>query len=180
MKKKWWHALAGKFDSDPVYAESPRKAASGVNHNDRRLAHPVMRNRGEEAVLIPDLAASGWVRIIPTTASFAYTGTVMQATSAQPDLVLSPEVRVFCEKRDLVNYLRVALRLATHLFDPPDKPRVTLETDPETDDESVVIDIAAPMEVDEAVEKMREYTRQWVQSAPPDVLGLIRLVPDIA
>jgi RNA processing factor Prp31 len=61
-----------------------------------------------------------------------------------------------------------------------DAPRVTLETDPETDDESVIIDIAAPMEVDKAVERMREYTRQWVHLAPPNVLGLIRLIPDIA
>jgi hypothetical protein len=58
--------------------------------------------------------------------------------------------------------------------------RVALETDPETDEQSVAIDIAAPMEVNEAVERMREYTRQWVQSAPADVLGLIRLVPDIS
>jgi hypothetical protein len=104
----------------------------------------------------------------------------MQATSAQPDLTLPREVTIFCEKRNLLSHLGVALRLAARLFDVSHDPRVTLETDPETDEQSVVIDIAAPMEVDEAVERVREYTRQWVQSAPPDVLGLIRLVPDIS
>jgi hypothetical protein len=104
----------------------------------------------------------------------------MQATSAQPDLALSPEVMTFCKKRDLLNHLRVALRLATHLFDVSHEPRVAVETDPETDEQSVVIDIAAPMEVDEAVERMREYARQLLLSAPPDVLGMIRLVPDIS
>jgi hypothetical protein len=103
----------------------------------------------------------------------------MQATSAELDLVLSPEVSAFCEKRNLLNYLRASLQLATRLFDTTDGPRVSLETDPETNEESVVIDITARMEVDEAVEAMREYTRLWVRSAPPDVLGLIRLIPDI-
>ena len=104
----------------------------------------------------------------------------MQATSTQSDVAVSPEVRAFCEKQDLLSHLRVALRLAIRLFDVRGEPKVTLETDPETDEESVVIDIVAPMEVEAAVETMREYTRQWVQSAPPDVLGLIRLIPDIA
>jgi hypothetical protein len=50
----------------------------------------------------------------------------MQATSAQPDLALSPEVMTFCERRHLLTHLRVALRLAMRLFDVSHERRVAV------------------------------------------------------
>jgi hypothetical protein len=91
-------------------------------------------------------------------------------------LVCPPDVREFCDHRGIVNYLHLALRLASQTFDLVGDPRLTLETDPETDEEAVVIDVSSPMSCEEAVERKLEYTRQWVGSIPPDVIGTIRLV----
>jgi hypothetical protein len=104
----------------------------------------------------------------------------MQAMSNAPDLALPPDVRKFCEDRGIVDYLRLALQLAAQTFQLRSDPLVTIETDPETDEEAVVIDVSSPMGCDEAVERKLQYSRQWVQSVPPDVIGTIRLILSIA
>ena len=96
------------------------------------------------------------------------------------DVMLPPAVRTFCENRGILDYLRLALRLAAQTFELDRDPVVTLETDPETDEESVVIDVSSQLSCDEAVERKLHYTRQWVQSIPPDVIGTIRLILSIA
>jgi len=96
------------------------------------------------------------------------------------DVALPQDVRTFCENRGLIDHLRLALRLAAQTFELDSEPLVTIETDPETDEEAVVIDVSSPMDCDEAVERKLQYTRQWVQSIPPDVIGMIRLILNIS
>jgi hypothetical protein len=103
----------------------------------------------------------------------------VQSTPVAPYLAYPPDVRKFCEDRGMVDYLNLALRLASQTFELVGDPRLTLETDPETDEEAVVIDVSSPMSCEEAVERKLEYTRQWVGSIPPDVIGAIRLILSI-
>lgn len=104
----------------------------------------------------------------------------MQAISNETELALPPDVRRFCESRGILDYLGFALRLAAQTFESTGDPRVTMETDPETGEEAVVIDVSSPMDYHEAVERELRFTRQWVQAVPPDVIGTIRLILDIA
>ena len=104
----------------------------------------------------------------------------MQAISNAPDLAFPPDVRRFCEDHGIVNHLRLALRLSAQTFQLDGDPRLTLETDPETDEVSVAIDVLSHMDCDEALDHERQFTLQWVQSVPPDVLGMIRLILNIA
>ena len=104
----------------------------------------------------------------------------MQAIPSAAELAFPPDVRKFCEDHGILDYLGLALRLATHTFELDGDPRLTLETDPETDEESVAIDISSQIGCDEALELERQFTRQWVQSVPPDAIGMIRLILNIA
>jgi len=69
--------------------------------------------------------------------------------------------------------------LVGEVFQTSSGVRVGVETDPETDEEAVVIDVAADLTPDEAVARKREYNRRWVAAVPPDVIGKIRLVLDL-
>jgi hypothetical protein len=104
----------------------------------------------------------------------------VQAIPSAAELAFPPDVRRFCEDRGSLEYLRLALRLAAQTFQLHSDPLVTLEADPETDEEAVIIDVWSPMSCDEAVARKLQYTRQWVQSIPPDVIGTIRLILSIA
>jgi hypothetical protein len=103
----------------------------------------------------------------------------VQATSSATELAIPQDVRGFCESRGILDYLGLAVRLAAQTFEPTGEPSVTLETDPETDEEAVVIDVASPMDVHEAVERELLFTRKWVESVPPDVIGTIRVILNI-
>jgi len=104
----------------------------------------------------------------------------VQAIQNVAELAFPPEVRKFCEDRGVLDYLRLALQIAAQTFELHGDPLVTIETDPETDEEAVVIDVSSPLSCDEAVERKLQYTRRWVQSVPPDVIGTIRLILSIA
>jgi hypothetical protein len=104
----------------------------------------------------------------------------VQAVPRAPELALPPDVRKFCEARGVLDYLNLALRLAAQTFELDGDPRMTVETDPETDEESVVIDVSSPVGCDEALEQEHQFTRQWVASVPPDVIGTFCLILNIA
>jgi len=104
----------------------------------------------------------------------------VQAIPTAPELAPPPDVCKFCDDQGILDYLRLALRLAAQTFELNGDPRLTLETDPETDEQSVAIDVWSPMSCEEAVERKLRYTRQWVQSIPPNVIGMIRLIVSIA
>lgn len=90
-----------------------------------------------------------------------------------------PAVARFCSKHQLTESLHEALRLVGEVFPAAHGVRVGVESDPETDEEAVIIDVAADLTTADALERKREYSRRWVASVPPDVIGKIRLVLDI-
>jgi hypothetical protein len=103
----------------------------------------------------------------------------MPTTTATAALLPAP-VLTYCDQNRLLEPLQTALRLVERAFGPTAQPRVSLEPDPETDEEYLVIDVATNLPVDEAVGRKQEYTRLWVQAVPPAVIGKIRLVLDIS
>ena len=101
------------------------------------------------------------------------------SVSATTTHLLTPSVLNYCDGNHLIEPLQTALRLVESAFGPAPQLRVALELDPETDDEHLVIDVVTCLPVDDAVARKQEYTRQWVQAMPPEVIGKIRLVLDI-
>jgi hypothetical protein len=103
----------------------------------------------------------------------------MSPTYAAPVRSLSSDVVEYCKARGLFDHLMLALQLAESIFAPVLRLEVEIEQDPETDEEAVVMVVAAALGVDEAVARKREYTRQWVASIPLEAIGRIRLLLDI-
>lgn len=103
----------------------------------------------------------------------------MPSVLAPPDRRVPPDVTAHCEAHGLSEHLWLALRLAEQTFGPIRHLTAEVETDPETGEPAVVIDVASELGPDEAVVRKRAYTQQWVASVPPDVIGRIRLVLDV-
>lgn len=103
----------------------------------------------------------------------------MSSGLAAPNRVLPATVVAFCAQDNLLPHLETALRLADLHFQQPQDVHVTVDTDPETDEQTILIDLTIKMPPDEAVERKRAYTRQWVQAVPVDAIGKIRLLFNI-
>jgi hypothetical protein len=91
---------------------------------------------------------------------------------------LSPAVTAFCAREGLLEQLRLALALADFCLG-PSALVVEVEADPETDEEALVITAVMSMPAEEVLRRKREYTRRWVESAPPATRERIRLLFDI-
>src|SRR5687768_10434492 len=98
--------------------------------------------------------------------------------TAALDSTLSTDVAAFCAREGLLEHLRRALALADSCLG-PSALAVELEADPETDEEAVVITAVVSMPADEVLRRKREYTRRWIESAPPAARERIRLLFDI-
>jgi hypothetical protein len=93
-------------------------------------------------------------------------------------LPISPElapVTPFCERHGILAHAQTAFDLVRQFFPPPAVLAVRLETDPETDDESLVIHVTTQDEVNHFVEVFDRCKTQWVQSIPSQALALIHL-----
>lgn len=69
--------------------------------------------------------------------------------------------------------------LAESAFHPVLDLNVELETDPETDEKGLVVEVRVSMAIQEVLRRKRAYTRQWIDAAPADVRSRIRLFYDI-
>ena len=85
----------------------------------------------------------------------------------------------YCDSHKLTFSLHEALRLVGGVFPDSSCVRVGVEADPESDEDAIVIDVAADLTPDQAVARKREYTRRWVAAVPPEAIGKIRLVLDL-
>jgi len=88
-------------------------------------------------------------------------------------------VHQFCASHGLLPHLMTALRLVEKTFSPIHCLQVSVEVDPETDEEAIVIDLALESRVSQARDQKRVYTRRWVESAPPEARERIRLFYDL-
>jgi hypothetical protein len=89
---------------------------------------------------------------------------------------LSEEVVEFCEARHLLGHLETALRIAEQTLQPIDRLSVTIESDPESDEETVVVDVWIRATVDEGLSRKAAFTRQWIDSVPASIVGQIILL----
>lgn len=92
---------------------------------------------------------------------------------------LSPEVLRFCEAHHIRPQLETAVRIASEVFTLAGPLDVCLEEDPETGEETVVIDVTTSATADQALVQKSTYTRRWVESAPPDLRERIRLLMNV-
>lgn len=82
----------------------------------------------------------------------------------------------YCAAQQLTAHLETAIRLAEETFAPVRRVEVVLEPDPEVDSEYVVVEVWPDLDAAEAFHRKPRYTTQWVRSAPPSVVGRIRLM----
>ena len=86
------------------------------------------------------------------------------------------EVAQFCATHHLASHLETALRLAEEVFAPIQRIEVVLEPDPEVDEEYLIVDVWPRLSPEEAFSRKPRYTREWVRSVPPSVIGKISLI----
>jgi len=88
---------------------------------------------------------------------------------------LPPEVRPFCIKEGILNYVPVATDIIEQSFQQIDKIGMAVEEDPETGERWLLIAITVYGEVGEILEQYERYTEQWIASVPWPERHKIRL-----
>lgn len=88
---------------------------------------------------------------------------------------LPPEVRPFCMKEGILNYVPVATDIIEQSFQQIDKIGMAVEEDPETGEGWLLIDITVYGEVGEILEQYERYTEKWVDAVPWPERDKIRL-----
>lgn len=88
---------------------------------------------------------------------------------------LPPEVRPFCLKEGILNYVPVATDIIEKSFQQIDKIGMAVEEDPETGERWLLIAITVYGEVGEILEQYDRYTEQWVDAVPWPGRDKIRL-----
>ena len=81
------------------------------------------------------------------------------------DIVIPQDVQEFCTSHGLAGDLQTSVTLAREVFAPSSRVVVTLEGDPETGEEYIVVQVDVTMAVDEALRRNRGYTSRWIQAA---------------
>jgi hypothetical protein len=90
-------------------------------------------------------------------------------------LDISPEVREFCVQHGVEDLLHAASRLAAASFTIIGQPRPRLETDPETREIYVVLEIDIAEGVEESVQAFDRYLDSWIPVSNPAKRDRIRL-----
>ena len=101
--------------------------------------------------------------------------TTVASRDALPESVLE-----FAAAHQVLPHLETALRLAAAHFRPRTKPVAEVETDPETDERRIVIDVTVDGDIGDVLRRNDSYTREWIANAPADVRSRIRLLYNIA
>jgi hypothetical protein len=79
---------------------------------------------------------------------------------------LPPEVRTFCDKHGIVDYLEQGVAQAYRTFSAIEHLEAEIERDPETGEEWVVLRIAVRASEEEVAEARKRYSAEWVASVP--------------
>jgi hypothetical protein len=103
----------------------------------------------------------------------------MSSTITLPLVSIPQDVMEYAGVHDLITDLQLAIRLAEDVFGPIEKWRFGLELDPETDEESIAVDIYISLSVDEAVARQHIYSHRWAASATPAGQHSIVLLTDL-
>jgi hypothetical protein len=98
------------------------------------------------------------------------------AQTTLPDIQIPQDVQSFCISRGILADLHLAVRLAEETFPTIREWQFAVERDPETDEETVVVDVRAPMPVDEAVDRHWKFAEKWTAAASVPARGVIILL----
>lgn len=82
----------------------------------------------------------------------------------------------YCADHRITRELHAAVELAFDVYGQIKQITARLQADPETDERRVVIDVAVTGDVDQVLQRKKEYTRRWVQLASPDARDRIRVL----
>ena len=99
---------------------------------------------------------------------------------ASAPVTIPQDVTQFCATHDTTADLQLAIHLADEIFAPVERWQFAVEADPETGEESVVIDIWVPQSLEEALSRDGDLTRRWVTSASPIGKGSIVILWHVA
>lgn len=84
---------------------------------------------------------------------------VRPASPAMP-----PDAEAFCRRHELAGPLGLALELIAEIFDPPRKPGLVLEENPETGEEYLVLEVPVTGEPKEVAARDWDFARRWTQA----------------
>ena len=93
---------------------------------------------------------------------------------------LPAPVLAFATKEQLLPHLEHAASLADSLLRPSRQLIFELETDPESDEQRLIVDAPLDCGVDEALVRNGAFTRAWVSATPPGVRDKIRVLYHLA
>jgi hypothetical protein len=101
-------------------------------------------------------------------------------TAVSHRYALPADVRQFAQAAGLERFLDVATRLAETHFKPGRLLCAEVQTDPETDERSVVIDVSASGTAEEVLRQNEAFTREWIAAVPAGARSSIRVLYRIA
>ena len=85
------------------------------------------------------------------------------------------DVRDYCERHGLLDPLELAINLLHATFPAERRMALTLETDPELGEQSVVIRVEVRGSQEKILEARRRLLQAWVKQIPPQPLEHLRL-----
>jgi len=85
------------------------------------------------------------------------------------------QVHAFCDSHKLTWYAKVGVELAKSCFPEGSKLALRIDKDPESEEESLVIDMAVKSGTANVLQYYNRFVDQWVTVAPPNATSRINL-----
>jgi hypothetical protein len=102
-----------------------------------------------------------------------------RSSAAVTEHEIPVDVLEYCEQHGLLPHLHEAISLAESHFSPIKPVRVVLETDPESDEQRVMVESTVNLSPQQTVERYRALIGQWIALVPSDLNYHIGFVYDI-
>lgn len=86
------------------------------------------------------------------------------------------DVREFASQRQLLPHLERAIRLAEIAFHPVHRMTFEVETDPETGEQWIAVDVTVDTDGDDVLRRDKAYALEWVTTTPTEVRSYVRVL----
>src|SRR5262245_11288309 len=90
-------------------------------------------------------------------------------------LILSAEATSFCQEHGVEPVALRAVELARKCFPSIRDIEIQLETNPETEEEGIVLRVVAQSDIERVTEAYRQYVKEWVRSTTWQQRSFFRL-----
>lgn len=107
-------------------------------------------------------------------------GQSSRVTVQPPTLQIPASVTRFTGLHGIAAWVLAAADLTIRIFPGVQSLAARLQSDPDTDEERVVIDVTVDSDMAGALAAKKAYTREWVQLCPPEARDRIRLLYHLA